>query len=516
MYKIVSVFSLCLLMMAVPVSAAFYNDYLGMGGHWAGSVDQSSYFSQSGIVTVNSNAEGNHIWGDLHGNNSTGYGMWMTVLGGGGGEINPSPSIDPNSVDPNDPLGGYPPAWIAYTLDDVYDLTTMWIWNFNQSGATTRGFKDATVDISVDGINWTQVFRGRFAQASGMDKMPRTDFIVIGPVLAKYIVINGYTNWGDTGPYYGLSEVRWDITQPIATNPIPPDGSLIEGRHVDMSWLRGRNAVLHDVYFGTDAMAVTDATVLNPLGVYKGRQSETTYDPGTLEYGTTYYWRIDEVDFSDNIVAGEVWSFTVANYYTIEDYESYDASDPNSLTAVWKAVAGTGSTIALATQVALEHQSMQFEYDNSTTPYYSEVQIEFPSVQDWSEGGLFQSLALSFFGRGNNSPDEMSIIVEDSLSNSAFSVYTTDPVAIQKTQWTQWNIAYTELTGVDLTQVKKLTLRIGNGTLGGTGKLYLDDIRRHPTHCLKQPIGDINGDCVTNLEDFSSVAQTWMTDGLWP
>ncbi len=40
-------------------------------------------------------------------------------------------------------------------------------------------------------------------------------------------------------------------------------------------------------------------------------QTETSYDPGPLEYGTTYYWRIDEVN-AIGTTTGTVWSFTVA------------------------------------------------------------------------------------------------------------------------------------------------------------------------------------------------------------
>ncbi|MHC4619550.1 MAG: hypothetical protein ACYTEQ_17530, partial [Planctomycetota bacterium] len=45
--------------------------------------------------------------------------------------------------------------------------------------------------------------------------------------------------------------------------------------------------------------------------VFKGNQLETSYDPGPLELGRTYYWRIDEVNEADTRCPGKVWSFTV-------------------------------------------------------------------------------------------------------------------------------------------------------------------------------------------------------------
>jgi hypothetical protein len=44
--------------------------------------------------------------------------------------------------------------------------------------------------------------------------------------------------------------------------------------------------------------------------VYKGQQTTNTYDPCGLEFGTTYFWRVDEFN-EPNIWPGEVWDFTV-------------------------------------------------------------------------------------------------------------------------------------------------------------------------------------------------------------
>ena len=61
------------------------------------------------------------------------------------------------------------------------------------------------------------------------------------------------------------------------------------------------------MYFGDNYAAV----VRGSPGTDKGRQPNTTYEPRTtLNYSTTYYWRIDEYDNANNIYPGEVWSFT--------------------------------------------------------------------------------------------------------------------------------------------------------------------------------------------------------------
>ncbi|MHC4642282.1 MAG: hypothetical protein ACYS32_11610, partial [Planctomycetota bacterium] len=67
---------------------------------------------------------------------------------------------------------------------------------------------------------------------------------------------------------------------------------------VDLSWTAGVGATSHDVYFGTS----------NPPP-FLLNQATTTFDPGTMAYGTTYYWRIDEVD-AYGTITGTAWSFT--------------------------------------------------------------------------------------------------------------------------------------------------------------------------------------------------------------
>jgi endonuclease/exonuclease/phosphatase family metal-dependent hydrolase len=88
---------------------------------------------------------------------------------------------------------------------------------------------------------------------------------------------------------------------PQAANPAPPDGVGYMDVNVDLSWAAGVNAVSHNIYFGTDS--TPDA------GEFQTNKTDPNFDPGTLQYATEYYWRIDEVNGS-NTVTGDVWSFT--------------------------------------------------------------------------------------------------------------------------------------------------------------------------------------------------------------
>jgi parallel beta-helix repeat protein len=119
------------------------------------------------------------------------------------------------------------------------------------------------------------------------------------------------------GAYGGTAEASLSPSEqpcPVsskASNPYPRDGA----EHFDvlsLDWTPGSNAVLHDVYLGTDRDVVASADTFDTTGTYRGRQAESSYalpvdiwrDP------SDYYWRIDEVDSRGNKIRGDVWMFT--------------------------------------------------------------------------------------------------------------------------------------------------------------------------------------------------------------
>jgi hypothetical protein len=104
---------------------------------------------------------------------------------------------------------------------------------------------------------------------------------------------------------------------PYALGPKPEDGALYPDTWVNLSWLPGGFAVSHDVYIGENFEAV-DA---GAEGTFQGNQAETFIVvgfpgfpyPDGLVPGTTYYWRIDEVNDAEpnSPWKGDVWSFSI-------------------------------------------------------------------------------------------------------------------------------------------------------------------------------------------------------------
>ncbi|MHC4629273.1 MAG: LamG domain-containing protein, partial [Planctomycetota bacterium] len=106
---------------------------------------------------------------------------------------------------------------------------------------------------------------------------------------------------------------------PYAVGPKPKDGDLHMDTWVNLSWSPGDYAVSHDVYLGDNFDDVDNATVDSP--VFQGNQTDAFLVagfpgfafPDGLVPGTTYYWRIDEVNDTEpnSPWKGNIWSFSV-------------------------------------------------------------------------------------------------------------------------------------------------------------------------------------------------------------
>jgi len=325
------------------------------------------------------------------------------------------------------------------------------------------------------------------------------------------------------------------VWEHLAFSPDPPDGAADVTRSPILSWHCGETAAQHDVYFGDDKNTVANATP-EILGTYGGRQltEVTTYEPGTLEWGKTYYWRIDEVNEVDpnSPWKGTVWSFTTADFIivtSVDDFESYtdDMGAGQAIFQTWldgtgcpkcePAIEGngTGSSVgnwyAPFAELLTVHsgvQSMPMDYNNAKEPWYSEAQRNWATPQDWTFNAA-DTLTLYFRGEPGNGRDRLYVGIEDSAGGIAVVVHP-DADAVLATEWQKWHIALADVraAGVDVAAVKKMVIGVGdrnNPQPGGIGRIYIDDIRLTWRFVLV----DFDGDMDTDFLDFCILAEHW-------
>jgi hypothetical protein len=283
--------------------------------------------------------------------------------------------------------------------------------------------------------------------------------------------------------------MRGDTT--LAWNPSPAHGSTPDiNAATPLAWSAGEKAAQHDVYFGIDKDAVEGADSSDTSGVYRGRQNAITYNPpeGVEWGGGPYYWRVDESNTDGTISKGRIWSFTVADFLLVDDFESYNDIDPPDANShrifdIWIdgfGVTTNGSLVgndlppyAERTVVHGGAQSMIYRYDNANKTSEATMTLVYP--RDWTEEGVTK-LSLWFRGESGNSAERMFVAL-----NGTAVVYHDDAAATQTTGWTEWVIDLTAFAGVDLTNVGAITIGFGtknsSAPTGGPGTMYFDDAR---------------------------------------
>jgi len=271
------------------------------------------------------------------------------------------------------------------------------------------------------------------------------------------------------GYYCTFDEVFSVSDGPAAVNPSPANRDTDVSVNVTLSWLEAEFATGRELWFGkAGAMKKVEPA---PTG--------TTYTPGPLEFGQAYEWRVDQIGASGT-VTGHTWTFTTAAYLPVEDFESY-GSDAD-IQAAWPHNITGVDYVFLATDDAGD-KSMQLYYQNQYEPYFTEVTQTFDSPQDWTQFGV-EALSLSLNGQVDNVEQLMYLKVEDDAGNNA-TVEHPDTHACQSRLW--WTIALSEFSagGVDLNQISKLTIGLGDGTSTGQAEedldsIFIDDIRLYP------------------------------------
>jgi hypothetical protein len=393
------------------------------------------------------------------------------------------------------PDGLVPGTTYYWRIDEVNDAepNSPWtgeVWSFGIPPKTAYYPEpaDGAEGVNIEGrLSWTPGFGAKLHYVYFGETFEQVDAATGGQAQGTATYDPGTLKMAKT--YYWRVD-QFDVTEThkgdvwsfttegAVSNPDPAKGAVDVTQTPVLTWEPGFGAA-HELYFGTDP----DALELKA----SGNLGEESYEPGQLEWDTTYYWRVDEANNAnpDSPWTGPLWSFTTADFLIIDDFESYNDLDPadpqsNRIFLAWLDGfddPSNGSIVGYANPPFAEQnivhsgsQSMPFEYDNSAG--MSEATLTLTSNRNWTVNGV-NALTIWFRGDSGNAAETLYVAL-----NGSARVDNGNPDAITLTRWTEWNVDLQNFAdqGVNLSDVSSITLGLDSVT-GGTGMMYFDDIR---------------------------------------
>ncbi len=364
------------------------------------------------------------------------------------------------------------PLWLQFDFDRVYKLYGMHVWNYNGQYESFLGFgfQNVTIEYATEPNEWMTLGDYELARSTSLSTYAGQQIDLDG-LPARSIRINVNSTFSGR-TQVGLSEIQFLYKRVTAREPQPADGATEAGINTTLSWRPGREAVSHEVYAGTDSNAVADGTAL------VGTVTTSTYDLPTLDLGTTYYWKVVEVNEAETPVswASDIWSFSTSPYVAVDGFEDYTDDEGEEIFSTWadgfdnntngSQVGHDNPPYAEETIVHSGDQAMPMQYgQNGAT--MSEATMTLPGPEDWTAGGA-TTLVLYFRGDVENAAAQLYVKINGTRFDYAGSTS-----GLAAPLWKQWNIDLATL-GNAAKSVRTLTIGVAGS---GTGLLYIDDIR---------------------------------------
>lgn len=367
-------------------------------------------------------------------------------------------------------------VYLEYAFDQIYRLDKAWIWNSNTGIEDLYGYglKDVTIETSMDGETWTTFGDVEFAQAPGTYGYA-PDTLDMAGAAAQYVRFIANSNWGG-GLRYGLSEVRFFAVPVRATQPQPAPGAVEFPVDGTLHWLPGLDVVSHELYLSSDRAAVENETAL--IAVLGAETDHFNLASLHLNIGTTYYWKINEVNdaYTPRALEGDIWSFRTQEYFVVDNFESYTGTDVRGTWVDgWKALTGvldpsTGSPVIDEEIANSGRQSAFLAYDNSKSPYHVQILRWISDRSNWEANGV-RKLVLFYHGDPGNDPaDKLFVTINGKRVDCGHD--------LSKPWWRHWSIDVHSL-GINARDIKYVAIGVGDvpSPAGAKGKIWIDDVR---------------------------------------
>ena len=186
------------------------------------------------------------------------------------------------------------------------------------------------------------------------------------------------------------------------------------------------------------------------------------------------------------------------------DFTAYYSADGNTWTQL-----GTPINIAMQGDVYIGLALTSHAAGTTCAAEFSDV------TPTGAVAGQWQSQDIGII---SNTAEPLYVALADSTGKVHVVNYP-DPNAVLLTTWQEWNIDLQQFrnAGLNLASIKKMFLGLGNRTspkAGGTGYLYVDDIRLYRPRCiasLAKPVSDFSNNCEVDYPDLQILANNWLT-----
>lgn len=158
-----------------------------------------------------------------------------------------------------------------------------------------------TLDWYSDSSGSWQVFGSNINVGDGTYSQTNSNFSDFDTTYWWYVTVTDgiYTN---SGPIFHFTTEE-NLPPNTPSNPNPADEATDVSIEKVLTWTGGDpnsgDKATYDVYFGTDSPPPLVEHVI-----------QAAYDPGTMEFGTTYYWQIVAEDSQGLTTTGPIWHFT--------------------------------------------------------------------------------------------------------------------------------------------------------------------------------------------------------------
>lgn len=291
------------------------------------------------------------------------------------------------------------------------------VWQFNLTGGNHKFNVVATASFPANDLDTAFTFQWSASPSGGWQDMLTvpggTTLYDLGSGVSGTVYVRVIDNNTDPAntvySTISVDHMYFDGGAPPtsapdpATNPDPANGGTGVAVNAVLSWTAGAGADVHDVYFGTTAGSLTRVS---------DDQVGTSYDPGGLATGTTYFWRVDEQN-AVGITTGTEWSFTTST-----------SSGPSELVvqsvSLGTTSAGRGQKHAQATVTVADDFGNPID-GATVTGTFTESYNE--TVADVTAGGGVATLTTS------NNPQKKNIAYTFCVDDITFGGLTYQPAA---------------------------------------------------------------------------------------